>query len=113
MPEGTSGFTCTIRSDRELVMTRVFHAPRERIFQASTDPRAIPRWRGPRVVTTIVETMDVRPGGAWRFVRRAADGNAYAFFGEYLEVEPPERLVSIFEFTGIPCVASNGRLDAG
>lgn len=56
--------------------------------------------------------MNVRPGGAWRLVQRAADGNEFASFGEYLAVEPPERMVSTFEVTGIPGVAGDGRLDA-
>jgi uncharacterized protein YndB with AHSA1/START domain len=89
-------------SDREIEMNRLFDAPRELVFEAYTEPEHIPHWWGPREVTTIVETMDVRPGGAWRFVQRDADGNEYAFYGEYREVVPPERLVSTFTFEGMP-----------
>ena len=92
----------TLRGDREIVMTRVFDAPRERLFQAYTDPKLIPRWWGPARYTTAVDRMDLRPGGTWRYVHRGADGSEYAFRGEYREIVPPERLVSTFEFEGLP-----------
>ena len=57
---------------------------------------------GVRSLTTIVDKMDVRPGGLWRFVQRGPDGNEYAFKGEYREIVPPERLVYTFEFEGMP-----------
>ena len=92
----------TILSDREVVLTRIFDAPRELVFRAHTDPDLIPQWWGLRSNTTTVEHMDVRPGGAWRFVQRDAQGNEFAFHGEYREVLPPERLVNTFEFEGLP-----------
>ncbi len=92
----------TTPSDREIVMTRVFDAPRERVFKACTDPNAIPRWWGPSRYTTTVDTMDVRPGGAWRFISRDADGTEFAFKGVYREIVPPERSVQTFEFEGMP-----------
>ena len=90
------------RGDREIVMTRVFDAPRGRIFEAYTDPRLIPQWWGPARYATTVEKMDVRPGGAWRYVQREADGSQFAFNGVYREVVPSERLVSTFEFEPLP-----------
>ena len=87
---------------QSIVLTRVFEAPRELVFQTCTDPTHIPHWWGPRSLTTTVDVMDVKPGGAWRFVQRDADGNEYAFHGVYHEVEPPERTVSTFEFEGMP-----------
>jgi uncharacterized protein YndB with AHSA1/START domain len=89
-------------SDREVVIERVFDAPRARVFAAYTDPELIPRWWGPRRLTTIVEHMDVRAGGQWRFVQRDSDGREYAFRGTYREVSPPERLVQTFEWEGMP-----------
>lgn len=94
--------TLTTPSEREIVMTRVFDAPRDLVFQAFSDPQAIPRWWGPRRATTVVDQMDVRPGGAWRFVQRDPEGNEYAFRGEYREITPPERVVQTFEFEGFP-----------
>lgn len=94
--------TLTLPSDRECVMTRVFDAPRELVFKAHTDPNLIPQWWGLRGSTTIVDKMEVKPGGVWRFVQRDADGNEYGFNGVYREIVPPERLVYTFEFEGMP-----------
>lgn len=87
---------------QEIVITQVLNAPRERVFKTCTDPILIPRWWGPRNLTTTVDKMDVRPGGVWRFVQRDADGNEYAFKGVYHDITPSERLVFTFEFEGMP-----------
>lgn len=99
-----SGMTeLTTPSDREIVTERVFDAPRERVFEAMTDPELIPQWWGPRGYTTIVDVMDVKPGGAWRFVHRGPDDNEeHGFRGTYREVTPPERIVQTFEWEGMP-----------
>ncbi len=89
-------------SDKEIVLTRSFNAPRELVFKAMTDPDAIPKWWGPRRYQTIVDRMEVRPGGAWRFINRDQDGTEFAFHGEYREIVPPQRLVYTFEFEGAP-----------
>lgn len=102
MTESKTTSTLTTPSDLEIVMTRVFDAPRELVFKAHTDPALIPRWWGQRNTTTIVDKMDVRPGGLWRYIQRDADGNEYAFNGEFREIVPPERLVYTFEFEGMP-----------
>jgi uncharacterized protein YndB with AHSA1/START domain len=100
--QGTRSTTVAARDDREIVSEREFDAPRERVFAAFTDPAMIPRWWGPRDVITTVDTMDVRPGGAWRFVCRNADGGEDGFRGTYREVTPPERVVQTFEWEGMP-----------
>jgi uncharacterized protein YndB with AHSA1/START domain len=102
--ENRSATTTTLSkpSPREIMMTRVFDAPRELVFKAYTDPEHVPHWWGQRGATTIVDQMDVRPGGAWRYIQREANGEEYAFRGEYREVAPPERLVYTFEFEGMP-----------
>jgi uncharacterized protein YndB with AHSA1/START domain len=87
---------------QEIVMTRVFDAPRELVFKVYTDPKLIPQWWGPSSLTTTVDKMEVRQGGVWRFVQRDTDGNEYAFHGVYHESLPPKRLVSTFEFEGMP-----------
>ena len=87
---------------QDMVMTRVFDAPRELVFKAHTDPKLIPQWWGPRRFTTTVERMDAKLGGIWRFVQQDANGNEYAFHGVYHEVASPERLVQTFEFEGMP-----------
>ncbi len=92
----------TDRSGRRVVMSRVFNAPRERLFRTYTDPKLIPLWWGPRKYATTVEKMDVRPGGIWRYISRDSDGTEFAFNGVYREIVPPERLVSTFKFEGAP-----------
>ena len=92
----------TLPSDLEIAMTRVFNAPRELVWKALTDPEAIPQWWGPRYLTTVVDKMDVRVGGAWRYVQHDPDGNEHAFNGVYKEIVPPERLVYTFEFEPMP-----------
>ena len=87
---------------QEIVITREFDAPRELVFKAFTDPTLIPQWWGPRSLSTQVDTMDVRPGGQWRFLNRDAEGNEYAFHGVYHEVRAPERIIDTFEFEGLP-----------
>ena len=87
----------TLPSDTEILITREFDAPREVVFKAMTDPALIARWWGPRRFETIVEQMDVRPGGTWRFIHHGPDGD-HAFRGEYREVVPPERIVQTFEY---------------
>ncbi len=87
--------------EREVVFTRVFDAPRELVWKACTDPKLIPQWWGPHGYTTTVETMDVRPGGAWRYIQRGPGGGESAFRGVYKTVMPPERLVYTFEWEGM------------
>jgi uncharacterized protein YndB with AHSA1/START domain len=94
--------TVTTPADREIHVERVFDAPRDRVFAAYTDPDLIPEWYGPRDTTTIVDTMDVRAGGSWRFVMRSSDGSESGFRGTYREVTPPERIVQTFEWEGMP-----------
>jgi uncharacterized protein YndB with AHSA1/START domain len=77
----------------DLVMERVFDAPRELVWKVLTDPERVPRWWGPGEYTTTVEEMDVRPGGRWRWINHTGDGEDAPFKGEYLEVVPPERYV--------------------
>ncbi len=85
-------------SDREIELTRVFDAPRELVFETMMDPELIPQWWGPRRYTTEVGKMDVRVGGKWRFLNRAADGTEHWFNGEYREIVPNERVVQTFEY---------------
>jgi uncharacterized protein YndB with AHSA1/START domain len=99
---GDNATTFALPSDREIALERVFDAPRELVFRACVDRSLIPRWWGPRRLTTAVDVLDVKPGGAWRFIQHDAAGNEYAFHGEYREVGAPDRLVYTFEFEGMP-----------
>ena len=81
--------TVTTPNELEIRVEREFDAPRAHVFSVWTDPQLIPEWWGEQ---TVVEEMDVRPGGTWRF--RTAYG---VVEGEFREVEPPERLVQTFQ----------------
>jgi uncharacterized protein YndB with AHSA1/START domain len=94
-------FKLAPQKDREIVLTREFDAPRDLVFKAMTDPRHIPNWWGPRKYTTIVDKLEVRPGGKWRFINRGPEGET-AFRGEYREIVPNERIVWTFEWEGLP-----------
>lgn len=85
-----------------LTISRVFDAPRDRVFAALTDPETIPDWWGPSQFKTRVDAMDPQIGGKWRFAQVDDDGNEYAFNGVYHEVTAPERLIQTFEFEGLP-----------
>jgi len=92
----------TTPTDREIRVERIFDAPRDRVFAAFTDPALIPEWWGPYDTTTVVDEMDVRPGGRWRFIARDCEGRETAFRGVYREVTPPERIVQTWEWEGLP-----------
>jgi uncharacterized protein YndB with AHSA1/START domain len=87
---------------QDIVFRHVFEAPREIVWQALTDPTLVPNWYGPRTYETIVNVMEVRPGGRWRFVSRGADGQQFGFHGVYHDVVAPERIVQTNEFEGAP-----------
>jgi len=85
--------TLTVLSDREIAVTRVFDAPRSLVFDAMTACEHMERWWGPRGFTLVECEIDLRPGGAYRFVQRAPDGGAHPFKGVWREIHPPDRLV--------------------
>jgi uncharacterized protein YndB with AHSA1/START domain len=93
-----NALTVTLPSDREIVLTRAFDAPRRLVFEACTKPEHVRRWWGLHGTTMTVCEMDFRPGGAWRFVLRGPDGQEHPFKGEYREIVPPERVVSTFVY---------------
>ena len=81
------------QTERELVFTRVFDAPRSLVFRAWTEPEHVAQWWGPDGFTTTIYEMDVRPGGVWRFVMHGPDGVDYKNRIVFNEVVKPERLV--------------------
>jgi len=90
----------------ELVIMRVFDAPRHLVFEAWTRPEQLAAWWGPQGFTTVEHAMDVRPGGAWFRRMRSPDGELFVKRGVYREVVAPERLV----FTYVN-EAADGTLD--
>ena len=95
---GSTATTEIYQDGTDLVFERTFDAPREKVWQAFTDPALIPRWWGPHETSTEVIEMDVRAGGKWRYVSRSAGRDDVTFFGEFLEVSPPERIRWTFMF---------------
>lgn len=97
-----STLTLSLPTDTEIVITRLLDAPRELVFEAWTRPEHIRRWWGPSCMTMIQCDMDVRVGGAYRFLSRMEDGSEHGFSGVYREVTPPERLVHTFVYDPYP-----------
>jgi uncharacterized protein YndB with AHSA1/START domain len=87
---------------QELVITRLFDAPPEKVFKAISDPALIPQWWGPRKYVTIVDKMDFKEGGRWRFINRDSSSAEFAFHGMYHAIAVAERVVQTFEFEGMP-----------
>ncbi len=93
----STSFTVS-RETLEVVTTHIFDAPREIVWKVYTDPSLIPEWWGPRNLTTIVDRMDVKAGGAWRYVQRDEQGNEHAFSGVYKEVKEPQLISDTFNY---------------
>lgn len=86
----------------DIRMWRDFDAPRELVFKALTDPSLIPQWWGPDYLSIIVDKMEVKKGGIWRYIQRDAEGQEYIFNGVYHEITAPERMIYTFEWEGMP-----------
>jgi len=80
-------------SDREVLMTRAFSAPRRLVWEAMSRPEYVRRWYGLKVLDLVACEIDHRVGGRWRFVLRAPDGSEHAYSGVYREIVPPGRVV--------------------
>jgi uncharacterized protein YndB with AHSA1/START domain len=90
-------------SDTEILMTRVFDAPRDLVFEAHSSCEHMQNWWGPRKYEFASCEIDFRPGGAWRIVHRGPDDEEdQGFRGEYREISRPERIVWTFEWEGAP-----------
>jgi uncharacterized protein YndB with AHSA1/START domain len=98
----TGTLKVTTPSDREIVLTRVFNAPRHLVFEALTKPELVKRWFGPHGWTLVVCEIDFRVGGAWRYVLEGPDGQTMGMGGEYREIVPGERTVHTEAFDDYP-----------
>lgn len=107
----TNAPSARIISDREFVLEHAFRAPAAQVFAAYTDAKLVSQWWAPRGGSIRVEVMDVRPGGAWRFVQRLASGQETVFTGTYLEVRPVTRLAYTFRIEGQPGSELTARID--
>ncbi len=94
--------TVTLPTDEQILITREFDAPRHLVYEAYTTPQLVKRWwAGRRGEVTLAE-IDLRVGGAWRYVMVATGGFEVAFHGEYREIVPGERIVmtEVYEMPG-------------
>lgn len=98
--EPTVKATVTKPTDREIRIERIFNASRDRVWQAMTDPALVAEWWG-RGNKLVIEKLEVKRGGHWRFVEHSAEG-VHGFEGRFREVTPPERVVQTFEWDGMP-----------
>lgn len=89
---------------QEIIISRVFDAPRELVFKMWIDAEYLPDWWGPSELTTIVDSLDPNKGGIWRYIHRDPAGNEYAHNGVFHEVAAPARLVHTYEFEGVTSV---------
>jgi uncharacterized protein YndB with AHSA1/START domain len=100
--KNTGTLQVTTPTDREVVLTRVFDAPRSLVFDALTKPELFKRWFGPRGWSLAICEIDLKVGGAWRSVLRGPGGKEMGMRGVYQEIVPPERFVSTESFDDYP-----------
>ena len=98
----TSGTaTVTLPTDEQILITREFDAPKHLVYEAFTTPELVKRWWNARRGEVTVAEIDLRVGGAWRYVM-VSDGFEVGFHGEYREIVPNERIVSTEVYEGLP-----------
>ncbi|GID96454.1 SRPBCC family protein [Amorphoplanes digitatis] len=92
----------TLPADNQILITREFNAPARLVWRAYTTPELIKRWWSGDHGTVTIAEVDLRVGGAWRYVMEAQGGFEVAFHGVYHEIQEPERLVNTEAYEGIP-----------
>jgi uncharacterized protein YndB with AHSA1/START domain len=94
--------TVTLPTDEQILITREFDAPKHLVYRAWTTPELVKRWWGANRGEVTIAEIDLRVGGAWRYVGVANGGLEVAFHGEYREIVPNERIVSTEVYEGMP-----------
>jgi len=92
----------TLPTDEQILITREFDAPKHLVYKAWTTPELVRRWWNAKRGEVTIAEIDLRVGGAWRYVMTAEGGYEVAFHGEYREIIPNERIVSTEVFEGMP-----------
>ena len=95
-------FTLTPSSDTEILITRMFNAPRDLVFKAMSSCEHLPKWLGPSRLKMTHCEMEFKIGGGYRYVLSDSEGGDYGFRGEYREIDPPNGMTQTFEFEGMP-----------
>ena len=88
-----SAMQITKPSDRNIVLTRTFAAPRQKVFEALTKPDQVPRWFQPKQMSLVTYEADLRAGGTFRYVFQRPSGTKMEMHGVYREIDPPHRWV--------------------
>ncbi len=94
--------TVTLPTDKQILITREFDAPKHLVYKAWTTPELVKRWWSANRGEVTLAEIDLRVGGTWRYVMVADGGFEVAFHGEYREIVPNERIVSTEAYEGIP-----------
>jgi uncharacterized protein YndB with AHSA1/START domain len=94
--------TVTLPTDEQILITREFDAPKHLVYKAFTTPELVKRWWHAKRGEVTVAEIDLRVGGAWRYVMVTEDGIEVGFHGEYREIVPNERIVSTEVYEGLP-----------
>lgn len=94
--------TVTLPTEEQILIERVFDAPRHLVFEAFTTPELVERWWHARRGRVTTCEIDLRVGGRWRYAMVANDGTEVGFHGEYREIVPNERIVSTEVYEGLP-----------
>ena len=100
--KNTGTLKVSLPSDKEVVLTRVFGAPRRMVWDAFTKPELLKRWFGPRGWTLDICEVDLRVGGGFRFMLCGPDGARMGMRGVYREIVPPDRSVHMESFDDYP-----------
>ena len=98
----SSNAMVTLPTDEQILITREFAAPKDLVYKAFTTPELVKRWWHANRGEMTVAEIDLRVGGKWRYVMVADEGFEVGFHGEYLEVDPNERIVSTEVYEGLP-----------
>jgi uncharacterized protein YndB with AHSA1/START domain len=103
MPMTSSGSaTVTLPTDEQILITREFNAPKELVYKAWTTPELVKRWWNAKRGEVTVAEIELRVGGAWRYVMVTDDGFEVGFHGEFREIVPNERIVATEVYEGMP-----------
>ena len=103
----TLAFLKTEPGDDPIIVEGYFAGPPARVFEAWTDPNIVMKWFGPAPDSLHSATIDLRPGGAWQFLKSKDEKKSVGFEGEYLVIEPGERLV--FTWSAVTAHATGTR----
>ena len=103
--------TVTLPTERQILITREFDAPKHLVYKAWTTPELVRRWWHANRGEVTISEIDLRVGGSWRYVMVTGDGLEVGFHGEYREIVPNERIVSTEVYEGIPDAEEHAALD--